>query len=436
MEFLFKPVDIARLAVFRVLFGLIMFFETVGAVLIGWVDEVYVSPQFTFSFIGFEWLQPLPGNWMYLVFSVLGLLSLGVSVGYRYRLSAVLLWIGWSYVYIIHKTSYNNHHYLMWLLIGIMAVLPANRHYSLDVRQGRVDKRNWCRQWHVAIFIGLYGIVYTYAAIAKLYPDWYEGIPMDIWFEPKSQRALIGSIYSWPPLPGIFAWGGIIFDFLIIPALVWKRTRKAAFALSILFHLGNSVTFQIGTFPYLMIASSVLFFPDSVIRRIFLRKQPEETVPNSVSLPPHPKITGYLLGGFFLVQVLLPLRHHTYPGNVFWTEEGHRLSWRMMLKSKSGNCTFDIRKEDGSIIEHNPMDFLTREQYFTMASRPDMIWQYCQRLKKMYGESIRIYVMAHARVNRGTTALLINPEVDMAGAEWHRFRHDTWIEPFPGWTKN
>mgnify|MGYP001602269733 FL=1 len=42
-------------------FRLSPFFETAGAIAIGWVKEVYVDPQFTFSFIGFEWLQPLPG---------------------------------------------------------------------------------------------------------------------------------------------------------------------------------------------------------------------------------------------------------------------------------------------------------------------------------------------------------------------------------------
>ena len=64
-RFLFKHIDNSALIVFRILFGLLIFLEAVGAILTGWVRKTLVEPEFTFSFIGFEWLQPLPGNGMY-----------------------------------------------------------------------------------------------------------------------------------------------------------------------------------------------------------------------------------------------------------------------------------------------------------------------------------------------------------------------------------
>jgi len=112
VKFLFKPIDNSSLALFRILFGLVMFFELAGAVVIGWVDQVYVEPKFTFTFIGFEWMQPLPGYGMYVVFLALSILALCITFGYRYRLATFLLFFGWGYVYLMHKVSYNNHHFI------------------------------------------------------------------------------------------------------------------------------------------------------------------------------------------------------------------------------------------------------------------------------------------------------------------------------------
>jgi len=409
-----------------------MFFETAGAVVIGWVDQFYIEPQFTFSFIGFEWLQPLPGKWMYAVFLGLSLLALFVSIGYRYRLSIVMLTIGWAYVYLIHKTSYNNHHYLMFLLLLIFCFLPAHHANSIDAKLKRVERREWCRNWHVWIFIALYFVVYSYAAIAKLYPDWYAGIPLDMWFQPKESRWLIGKFYATDLAPVLFAWGGIFFDFLAIPALIWRRTRKAALIVSVLFHLGNSITFEIGTFPYLMIASSVLFFPPDTIQKIFLKKRSPFMLPEFV-VEPRAKLIAFCIGVFFVIQLLLPLRQHLYEGNVFWTEEGHRLSWRMMLKVKRGSANFIIKDADGERIVHDAKAHLTRSQFYTMSTHPDMIWQYVQYLKSLYGEDISVHVRTFVQINQGQQALMIDPQVDMAKVPWKRFKHHSWLADFPGW---
>ncbi len=45
-------------------------------------------------------------------------------------------------------------------------------------------------------------------------------------------------------------------------------------------------------------------------------------------------------------QVYLPVRHYFIPGNVFWTEEGHRMAWRMMLRNKAGEVVVYVSKPD------------------------------------------------------------------------------------------
>ena len=281
-------------------------------------------------------------------------------------------------------------------------------------------------------FIGLYLIVYTYAAIAKLYPDWYHGIPLDIWFGAKSERPIIGTFYGWEYAPLLFAWGGKFFDFLVIPMLLWRPTRWFAIGLSLIFHLINSITFEIGTFPYMMSVSIVLFFPPEQIRnRFFKQKQAPDLV--HVGNPVNQRLTSWLIGVFVAIQVLLPLRHHLYKGNVFWTEEGHRLSWRMMLRSKTGNASFIVKDKDGSFINHNTRDHITHKQYYTMSTHPDMIWQYVQYLKSLYGNDISVNVVAYVQLNCGPSVPMIDREVDMAKEEWHRFKHHEWITEFPGW---
>lgn len=271
-SFLFKPADNTSLVIWRVIFGLLLLIKTVGAIAVGWVKQVFINPPlFTLNFIGFEWLLPLPGNDMYVWFGVLGLLSLAIILGYRYTLSMVLFTLGWCGVYFMHKTSYNNHHYLKALVCFMMCFVPANRAYSIDVKLKRVKPLSYCYNYFLQNFVLLLLIVFVYASVAKMYPDWLQGTPLSQWLADKRSSS-IGFLYTSEYQGVIMSWGGILFDLLIIPALIWRPTRNIAFGISIAFHLMNSITFQIGTFPYMMIGASALFYPAEKLRKLFKLK--------------------------------------------------------------------------------------------------------------------------------------------------------------------
>ena len=167
-RFLFKHIDNSGLIVFRIIFGLLCFLESVGALFTGWVRRTLIEPEFTFSFIGFEWLQPLSGDWMYVYYIVMGIFGLLIMVGYKYRFSMLMFAIMWTATYLMQKASYNNHYYLLMLLSFLMVLLPANRYASLDVKFNpslkRLSMPSWCK-W---IFVIQLFILYTYASIAKL----------------------------------------------------------------------------------------------------------------------------------------------------------------------------------------------------------------------------------------------------------------------------
>lgn len=429
--FLFKPIDHVQITIWRILFGLVLFFECIGSNVVGWTREVFVAPPlFTFNFIGFDWLQPLPGNGMYWYFVVMGILGLAITFGYRYRFAMPLFTLGWMGLYFMHKTSYNNHHYLMLLLCLMMCFTPANANLSLDAKQGRTQRRSSLPAIFKWQFLILFLIVYTYASVAKWYPDWMDGTVSSLMFSTKTDLPVIGPIYTWKLTPIVVAWGGILYDLLVIPALLYKPTRKVAFIVSIAFHVFNSLTFQIGTFPYMMIGASVLFFPPTTIRRIFrVKEKPGEQACPTWSIQKQQWVSAIFIL-FMAVQVLLPLRHFIIPGNVFYTEEGHRLSWRMMLRVKHGTIGFKVIK-DGETITHDAKKDLTFYQFHAMTGHPDMIWQYCQYLKRLYGNDIEIYVNAWVSVNQRPHVQLIDPTYDMAKAQWHIFGHEEWINLCP-----
>ncbi len=165
MKILFKAIDNSPLIVFRILFGFLIACESFGAILTGWVKRVLTDPQFTFSFIGFEWLQPLPGFGMYFYFVLMGFFGLAIMLGYRYRIAITSYTILWAGVYFMQKSSYNNHYYLLLLISFLLIFLPANRYASLDVKQNRVSEEKTMPYWISLLFIIQVGIKTVYLRI-------------------------------------------------------------------------------------------------------------------------------------------------------------------------------------------------------------------------------------------------------------------------------
>ncbi len=431
-RFLFKDIDNAQLVVFRIFYGLLICAESFGAIATGWVRRTLIEPKFTFSFIGFEWLQPLPGNGMYVYFVIMGLLGIMITLGYKYRFSAFSFAFMWAGVYLMQKTSYNNHYYLLMLLAFIMAMFPANKDISLDSRLNPELRSNTMPNFIRWIIILQLFIVYTYASVAKLYGDWLDFSIIEILMKSKKDYYLIGDFLQLKWVHKIIGFFGILFDLLVVPALLWKPTRKLAFILSIFFHLFNSIVFQIGIFPYLSLAFIVFFFDPQTIRNVFLKKKTPD-VSDDFKEPKHSKLIVGVLLTYFIVQLLLPLRHHTFPDDVLWTEEGHRLSWRMMLRSRSGSIRFKVvNKADGSSQYVKLNDHLTKKQKRKVACYPDFAWQFAQYLKKEHakkGEDVQVFAINKVSVNQNRFSEFIDPNVDLASVPWKHFSHNEWIRP-------
>ena len=156
---------------------------------------------------------------------------------------------------------------------------------------------------------------------------------------------------------------------------------------------------------------------------------------NEIIKPKTYKPIVALFGLYFVIQIALPLRHWIIKDDVLWTEEGHRLSWRMMLRSKGGRISFKvIDKKTGLEQSFNYRKMLSRKQQRVVATKPDVIWQFCQRIKEDFakeGKEVAIYVNCKIKVNDSDFHTLIDPKVDMAAASWDYFWHNEWILPSP-----
>lgn len=426
-SFLGTQVDNSPLILFRMVFGFLAAAESYGAILTGWVQKAFIDPKFTFTMIGFEWLQPIEGNGMIYYFLIMGTAAIFIMLGLFYRASTFVFFSMWTMVYLMQKTHYNNHYYLLVLLSAAMIILPAHKSRSLDAKWGLTIPNNSCQRICHWFFILQIIIVYVYASIHKMHWDWLEARPIAIWFQYKSNYWLIGPLLQEKWFQLVIAWGGVVYDGTIIFFLLHPKTRKVGFILSIIFNLFNSFVFQIGIFPYLMIGLTVFFFPPETIQSIFFKKKPKVyPVRKQLSLG-----WTYVLGAYFTLQLLLPLRHHFIKGDVAFTEEGHRLSWRMMLRAKSGSIKMEVKDlSTGEIERVKISNYLTRDQQSSLMVQPDMIWQFAQRLKKEYAENgvqVAIYAEAKVSLNGHPSRPLVDKNVDLASVTWEPFKHSEWI---------
>jgi uncharacterized membrane protein YphA (DoxX/SURF4 family) len=117
-------VSIFPLLVFRIIFGIMMFFSTLRFILKGWVHDLYEVPTFFFTYYGFDWISPLPQPYMYGLFIIILISCIFIILGLFYRFNAVVFFTVFTYIELIDKTNYLNHYYFISLMSFILIFLP------------------------------------------------------------------------------------------------------------------------------------------------------------------------------------------------------------------------------------------------------------------------------------------------------------------------
>ena len=431
---LFEPVDISFLVFFRILFGGIMLWEVYRYFTYDWITRYFVEPALTFTYYGFSWVKPWPGRGMYIHFFVLGLAAACVMAGFLYRFAAPVFFLAFTHFFLLEQTRYLNHLYLVCLISFLMCFLPAERAFSVDALLRKRIRSDVVPAWTLWLLRAQVGIPYFFGGIAKLNSDWLRGgEPMRTWLRPLTTLPGGSPVFTSDWVVYGFVIGGLLLDLVVVPLLLWRRTRLFAFVAAIAFNLINAVIFDIGIFPWLMLGSLLIFFPPDLLRR-FARvlmspadevhdAEPSQTVsPKPISwatLSTSQKLIAGLLTAYLVVQLLFPLRHYLYPGNVSWTEEGHNFAWHMKLRTKTGEAVFTVtHPPSGQIWTIKPEDYLKSHQLMKVITKPDLIvhfGHYLAEEKRREGyENVEVRAHVMVSLNGRAPQLLIDPTVDLA----------------------
>ena len=441
--YLSKNYSASPLIIFRIGFGFMMVYSIIRFCSKDWINTLYLQPKFHFTYYGFEWVKPL-GNLTYLLFFICGLSALFVALGFKYRVAIITFFLSFTYIELMDKTTYLNHYYFISILSFLLIFLPANSSFSID---SCLKKKSYrlVPKWSIDAIKLLVSIVYVYAGLTKINSDWlFKAMPLKIWLPSKYDLPFIGETLmqqNW--FHYAMSWSGMIYDLTIPFLLLYKKTRWFAFGLVVFFHVFTGILFPIGMFPYVMIVSSLIFFEAGFHHKIilFLKrilnyffKLNQKIVVKEIYNFKHQKITIIVLSLFFIVQLFLPFRYALYPNELFWTEEGYRFSWRVMLMEKMGYASFKItNSKTGNFFYVDNQDFLTPLQEKQMSFQPDFILEYAHFLgdhfKSKGHKNIQVFVESYVALNGRLSQPFINKNIDLYQQK-ETFNPKEWILPF------
>jgi vitamin K-dependent gamma-carboxylase len=483
------PVDPASLAVFRVGFGALIAWEVWRAFDSNLIRADYDIPPFLFRWWLFEWVRPLPGPLIYVAFALLGVGAVSLALGFKSRASAAVVFAGMAYWFLLDKSSYLNHRYLATIVAGLLVLMPANAAWSLDARRNPKLART-IPAWPLWLIRFQIGVPYFFGGVAKLNFDWLvRAEPLRSALAAHGDLPLVGAAIANSAVAHVLAWGSAGLDLFVPFLMLNRRTRLPAFAFSLAFHFINSRLFEIGIFPWLMIVGSTVFFEPDWPRRMLAAVRRAGRARNVVIAG---AVVGFVIGGFlpetlslvralggafgvavlafhvidrrpaiatalapseathgksfvlarplaiFLaawigVQVLVPLAHFAIPGNEYWTEEGNRFAWHMLVRVKTARVIWHVTDQStGRTWRADPRQFLTNYQ-LSKLDVPDMILQFAHRLEDVYRangmKDVQVRVDARAKLNGRHWQRYIRREVDLTSVPRPYFPPADWIVP-------
>ena len=441
-NYLKEEVSGYSLAIFRILFGSILFGQSIYWVLTGFIKKNIIDPTFLFPFI--EGLKPLSDNLMiYGLNCILLISSFCIILNRYFRIGLIVYLFSFTYLWLLGQGYFNNHYYL-FSIICFLLIFPISLFSNTEkIRIPRL---------YLFTLKALIVVVYLIAGINKINPYWlFDLQPM------KHILSQIG-INEKSFLIYVFSYFGLFFDLLIGPMLLIKRTRYIAIALAILFHLINFFIFifangEIGFFPFVMIATLILFVDSEKLESYNLK-----TNARLLNRQYYKKAISFFLLFFLFIQITLPFRHVLFKGYVDYNGIGQRFSWRLknMYKKNSPEIiTFKLSVKDGKSNKFNLSDslihisdyegdtlkiYLTKKQKTNILYYPNMIPAFAQKTEyllrgfvkeKFNRESIEFIVSGNCEIMfmGRSTQLLFDTTLDLTKITNSTYKTNAWLNP-------
>ncbi|XP_059145030.1 vitamin K-dependent gamma-carboxylase-like isoform X2 [Physella acuta] len=469
VKLLCRPSDPACLGTIRFLFGFLMIIDTLQERGMSVVDKVWASKEIC-RFPLFSFIQPLPLEWMCVIYIIMLSGALGIMLGFFFRYSCAMYLISYWYIFFLDKTSWNNHSYLFGIMAFLFAVSDADRYWSVDGFLNPKIHNAHIPLWNYTLLRAQIFLVYFIAGLKKLDPDWVFGYSMDSlskhWiFSPFTYLLSYSQIDMY-----VVHLGGLLIDLSIGFLLFFNKTRLSGLFIATSFHLMNANLFQIGMFPFAMLFTQFLFCSMDWPRKIFfyipdmlkllLPKDIEkktschciynkevlksedsmstESVIFTEELPPvQPKLQHKLSSAFTLafifLQCFLPYSHGITKGYNNWTNGLYGYSWDMMIHSWSVQhiriTYYDKDTRDSGYLD--PLVWTGGNRRWSYHA--DMIKQYAECISnnlQSYGiNNVEIHFDIWLSLNSRFQQRMVNPHVDILTADWSPFQTPSWIMP-------
>ncbi len=438
--------DVSALVAFRVALGVLVFVSAVRFLAYGWVTELFVKPTFFFSYFGLAWVKPLPGVGMHVVFGAIAVLGLLFAAGAFYRVVAPVLFVLFAYIQLCDVTNWLNHYYLVSLLLLLCSFMPLGRAWSVDAVRVPSTRLGAFPAWCTYLLRFQVAVVYVFAGLAKLSSDWLlHAQPLNIWLSARSGLPVVGALFEERAVAFAFAWGGFLFDTTIAAFLLWRRTRPFAYVVVLAFHAVVGWLFPIGMFPWIMVTAVLAFFapawPRDVLARLRLARVAAflDGAKLAAREPLAPRPTSRLLPAlaavYCVLQIVLPLRHRLYGGNVLWHEQGMRFSWKVMVREKNGSITYAVHSPKANRTWYvAPRRYLTDRQERELSGQPDLLLQLAHHIQDDFRQKghddVEVRVEALVSLNGRSAQDLVDPRVDLARVR-DGLGRAAWIAPEP-----
>jgi len=348
--FLLRPIDPITLSIFRIVYGICMLWECFYLIRIDFIPHFLIRPEVHFNYDFAEFIAPLPKPFLSIVLIGILISSLLFIIGKYIKQSAWFIFVAFSYLLLLDKSYYNNHLYLICLFAFFFAITSSSQ--SISIEKMAPKKVPY---WQLLLFQLQLGIVYFYGGIAKLNSDWLVRFePAKTILNQRARNSNFSSILETDFAVYLISYGGLLFDLGIFFLLMYRPTRKIALIGAVIFNGMNAWLFDdINIFPFMMLGALVLFIKPEKIRIFVTKKLPSIKLASPEQpVVPTKNLTFQLLGIYFILQLLLPLRHFLFQGNTEWTGKAQYFSWRMKIQTR------ETKKMEFSVLNYDKKEIV------------------------------------------------------------------------------
>lgn len=405
--------DPTWLCLFRIAFGFILLYqiEKIKGFNYQNLHHNYYEPKFLFPYPGFEFVKPVEWETMVQLTDLAWYSALAAMIGLFYYPTMICATTYYAYVFLLDKSLFLNHNYLIILISSLMCLAPANCTISMDsLLFPSVWRKKRIPMYWYFVFRATMAAVYFYACVWKINPDWLGGEPLRHWLTTQRPDGwfpmeYVAFVRQWW-VPYLFSYGGILVDGLAVLAYTDRKMgRKWYIFITIThipFHIINHFTMSIGVFPWLCIVMYGFTVCPCVYRHII------GLAPIAKKLPKH----GYtysdtfnlaLILVFIMAMCYIPARARSYskmtnayPNDTsntmvvmydtaqsMWDEYGFDFSWKMKLRDKECKGALFVKLNNTDTwhqfdpIKNGHLNF---NQYSRMLKTPYMAKQYAEWL--------------------------------------------------------